>query len=243
MPTFVRDDTTIIYYEERGDGFPLLLLAPGGMRSTVEFWQHAALNPWVSYEAAFRMVAMDQRNAGSSRGPLDAGDPWGAYADDQLALLDHLGIDRFLVLGCCIGGSFILKLAERAPERVVAAVLEQPIGVTGDNAHLFKGLQTSWADELVAARDDLTRPDVDAFLAAMWRDDFVVSVDRDAIAGCPVPMLVLPGIDDFHPGDAGREVARLAPHADLIDPWKDSPELIASATEQTREWLLAHVPA
>lgn len=242
MPTFERDDATI-HYEERGGGYPLLLLAPGGMRSTIDFWKHAAINPWESYTTDFRLIAMDQRNAGSSHGPLDSQDPWGAYASDQLALLDHLGVERSLTLGCCIGGSFILKLVEQAPERIVAAVLEQPIGVTPDNAALFGGMQSSWADELVASRDDLSRAEVDAFLAAMWRDDFVVSVDRSVISNCPVPLLVLPGIDDFHPGEAGREVARLAPHADVIDPWKDSPELVAAATSQVRQWLLDHLPA
>jgi pimeloyl-ACP methyl ester carboxylesterase len=44
--------------------------------------------------------------------------------------MDHLGIGRFLAFGCCIGGPFILKLCELAPERVVAAVLEQPAGIT-----------------------------------------------------------------------------------------------------------------
>jgi len=127
VPYFVRDETTI-YFEEHGSGFPLLLIAPGGMRSAIEYWKGAAVNPWASYAEDFRLVAMDQRNAGRSRGPLDVSDPWGAYAADQLGLLDHLGIDRFLVMGCCIGGSYILKLIEQAPDRVVAAVLEQPIG-------------------------------------------------------------------------------------------------------------------
>ena len=44
---------------------------------------------------------MDQRNAGRSRGPLPLEDPWGAFVGDQLGLMDHLGIDRFLVIGCC----------------------------------------------------------------------------------------------------------------------------------------------
>ena len=55
-------------------------------------------------------------------------DPWGAFADDQLGLMDHLGIDRFFVMGLCIGGPFVLKLLERAPERVLAGVLCQPVG-------------------------------------------------------------------------------------------------------------------
>ena len=40
--------------------------------------------------------------------------------------MDHLGIREFMVLACCIGGPFVLKLMERASDRVVAGVLCQP---------------------------------------------------------------------------------------------------------------------
>jgi pimeloyl-ACP methyl ester carboxylesterase len=99
------------------------------MNSIVEMWSNATINPLALYQDTFRLIAMDQRNAGRSFGPLDLSDPWGSYARDQLALLDHLGVHRFHVMGCCIGPSFALKLIELAPERVVAAVLEQPIGI------------------------------------------------------------------------------------------------------------------
>jgi pimeloyl-ACP methyl ester carboxylesterase len=238
VPHFVHDNTTI-YFEERGAGFPLLLIAPGGMRSAIEYWASAAVNPWASYADDFRLVAMDQRNAGQSRGPLDAGDPWGAYAADQLGLLDHLGIDRFLVMGCCIGGSYILKLIEQAPDRVVAAVLEQPIAVDDSNLELFEGIRRPWADQLLATRSDIDALTMDEFLAAMWRDDFVVSVTKDVVAACPSPLLVLPGVDDYHPTAAGREIATLAPHAQLLEPWKDRPE---QSTDAVRRFLLAHAP-
>jgi pimeloyl-ACP methyl ester carboxylesterase len=239
VPFFDHDDTRI-YFEERGAGFPLLLIAPGGMRSTMEYWTGAAINPWVSYREDFRLVAMDQRNAGQSRGPLDVKDPWGAYAADQLGLLDHIGIDRFLVMGCCIGGSYILKLIEQAPERVVAAVLEQPIAVDASNLELFHQIQRSWSDELLASRSDFDARTMDEFLAAMWHDDFVVSVGKDVVSACPVPLLVLPGIDDYHPTAAGREIAALAPQGELLEPWKDSPEHVAEATAAVRQFLLSH---
>ena len=236
MPTYTRGDATITY-DERGDGFPLLALAPGGMRSTIDFWQHAALNPWASYTDDFRVIVMDQRNSGSSTGPVDTADPWGMYADDQLGLLDHLGVDKFAVLGCCIGGSFILKLVEKASDRIVAAVLEQPIGVQDSNRELFAGLQSSWADELSTTRTDLDGDEVKRFLAAMWSRDFVVSVEPEVIENCSVPLLVLPGIDDFHPGETGRQIAAMAPKAETIEPWKDTPENIATATDRVRTWL------
>src|SRR6266567_7208634 len=127
MAKYQRGDVSI-YFEEHGSGFPLLLLSPGALNSTIGFWSRMPFNPLEEFQSEYRVVAMDQRNAGRSSGPLPVDDPWGGYADDQLGLMDHLGIERFLVLGCCIGCSFILKLIERAPARVVAGVMEQPIG-------------------------------------------------------------------------------------------------------------------
>ena len=70
--------------------------------------------------------------------------------------------------------------------------------------------------------------------------DFVVSVGKDVVAACPVPLLVLPGIDEYHPTAAGREIAALAPRAEMLEPWKDSPEHVADATEAIRCFLLSH---
>jgi pimeloyl-ACP methyl ester carboxylesterase len=41
---------------------------------------------------------------GESTGPIPVSDPWDAFADDQLGLMDHLGIRRFFFFGNCIGG-------------------------------------------------------------------------------------------------------------------------------------------
>src|SRR5713226_1377124 len=147
MPQFEYDSTSI-HFEEHGSGFPLLLIAPGAMTSIIEMWANATINPLALYEDAFRLIAMDQRNAGRSSGTLELSDPWGAYARDQLALLDHLGVARFHVMGCCIGGSFALKLIEQAPARVAAAVLEQPVGIADGNGPLYEQMWRGWAARL-----------------------------------------------------------------------------------------------
>src|SRR5438128_6662963 len=155
VPLFVRGDVSI-YYEQRGSGFPLLTLPPGGMNATISFWGRSAFQPLEVFARDFWVISMDQRNAGSSSGPLDLKDPWGSYAEDQLGLMNHLGIEKFHVLGCCIGCSFVLSLLQRAPERVVAAVLEQPIGISDENrAVLPENLWGRWAKELAAKRPDL----------------------------------------------------------------------------------------
>ncbi len=91
MATFKRGDITL-YFEEFGSGYPILLFAPGGMRSSIEFWHQSPFDPTVELAKDFRVIAMDQRNAGQSRAPISASDGWETYAEDHVALLDHLGI-------------------------------------------------------------------------------------------------------------------------------------------------------
>ena len=114
MPVFARPDAEI-YYEVHGTGEPLLLFAPGGLRSQLAFWRHSPSNPdaappWMNPMAdlagRFTVIGMDQRNAGHSRGKVTAADGWRTYAGDHLALMDHLGHRRFHVMGGCIGASF-----------------------------------------------------------------------------------------------------------------------------------------
>ncbi|HKW95299.1 MAG TPA: alpha/beta hydrolase [Methylomirabilota bacterium] len=70
MPSFTHRDATI-YYEEFGQGFPILTFAPAGLQSTVEVWSR----PATEWAAGFRVIAMDQRNAGGrSRAPITARD-------------------------------------------------------------------------------------------------------------------------------------------------------------------------
>src|SRR5580658_10281951 len=136
MPVFARPNVEI-YYEVHGSGFPLLIFAPGGLRSQLAFWREspstpgsapAWMNPMQALSPKFTVVAMDQRNAGQSRAKVAASDGWHSFAEDHLALMDHLGHKRFHVMGGCIGGSFCLRACAAAPERVTAAVLQNPIG-------------------------------------------------------------------------------------------------------------------
>src|SRR5256714_2085842 len=118
-----------IHYEEAGAGFPLLLIAGGGLNSTISALKNP-FNPIDEFKGEYRCIASDLRNAngGQSSGPLETDRPWDAYTDDHIGLMDHLGIDKFMVLGFCIGGPLIWNLLKRAPDRIVAAVLTQPSG-------------------------------------------------------------------------------------------------------------------
>src|ERR1700741_963800 len=116
---FYEKGNVRIRYAEIGSGFPLLATPGGGLNSRIAVWSHAVINIPKEFKTDFRGMTMDQRNAagGESTGPVPVDDPWGAFADDQLGLMEHLGIRQFFFFGNCIGGSYALKLMERAPER------------------------------------------------------------------------------------------------------------------------------
>jgi pimeloyl-ACP methyl ester carboxylesterase len=244
MPFYERGDAKI-YYEDTGAGFPLLLLAPGGMQSTISFWDRAAWNPTQTYVNDFRLIAMDQRNSGQSTGPLETDDPWAMFAADQLGLLDHLGIDRFLCMGCCIGCSYIFELNKQAPGRMVAGALEQPIGIDpdGSNLELFRErIWRGWGDGLIEGRPDITKEKLEAFGAKMWGGDFVLNADEAYVKSLEMPAIVLPGGDPAHPRAIGLRVAELMPNATLLEDWKQ-PENVAAAINTVRDFLKSHVPA
>src|ERR1043166_5707285 len=130
MPVFEKGSVHI-YFEEAGSGFPLLLIPGGGLNSTIAGLKLGDPFPAIDeFKGEYRCIVADLRNAnaGQSSGPLEIDRPWDSFTDDHLAVMDHLGIDKFMVMGFCIGGPFIWNLLKRAPNRVVAAVLAQPSG-------------------------------------------------------------------------------------------------------------------
>jgi pimeloyl-ACP methyl ester carboxylesterase len=201
--------------------------------------------PWIDPTTAladlFKVVAMDQRNAGASTAPIRSGDGWESYAEDHISLLDHLGLTQTHVMGGCIGSSYCLRLCHAAPERVTAAVLQNPIGLTAENRPRFIEMFDSWAAQLRATRPDVTDKALADFRGSMFGGDFVFSVDRDFVSNCPIPMLVLAGNDEFHPRAVAEEVADIAPTADLILEWA-GPERHNSTRDRIREFLSAHTP-
>lgn len=238
-----------IRYLEAGSGFPLLLIPGGGLNSRIGNWQTTTvINAMDAFKDDFRCITMDQRNAngGESTGPVAADDPWSAYADDQLGLMDHLGIDKFLFFGNCIGGSFALKLMERAPERVVAAVISQPIGHRPENPDvMYDSGRDVWAKEFLTKRPDLPMTTIEQFLHNLYRaqPDFAYSVSRDFVRTCETPMLVLPDDTPAHAYQTSIDIASLAPNADInVYPWMNPPELKARTVNRVRRFLKAHDP-
>src|SRR6185369_15589507 len=249
MP-FYEKGPVCIHYEDAGSGFPLLLIPGGGLNSTISFFTGSApFNAIEELKGEYRCITMDLRNAngGQSSGPLEIERPWDAHADDQLGLMDHLRIDKFLVIGFCIGGPFIWNLLRRAPDRIVAAVLAQPSGSRPENRDLFyETNMQGWGPEFVKRRPEIKMETVDKFLTKMYRNqpDFVFTVTRDFVRNCQTPVLILPDDIPAHPYAVAMEAAMLAPKAEVsMFPWKEPKERIPLAVRQIRSFLRAHQAA
>src|SRR5438876_11922086 len=182
MPTLEHRGATI-YYEEFGQGFPILTFAPAGLASTIAVWSQpsAPINPTTELAKNFRVVAMDQRNAGGrSRAPITAGDGWDTYTADHIAVLDHLRIDRCHLYGQCIGGSFILNLLKAQPQRVASAMLAQPIGRVGEMKPGRAARFDAWAKTL-GDHPEVTESVLDAFYQNLYGPGLVYSADREFV--------------------------------------------------------------
>jgi pimeloyl-ACP methyl ester carboxylesterase len=232
----------VIHYDDEGlaDGFPVLLIAPGGMRSTNEKWNEMPWNPRLALSDRFRIIGLDQRNAGRSTAPVTGDTGWTTYRDDQLALLDELGIERCHVVGMCIGGPYIAGLLTHAPGRFASAVLLQPVGIDG-NRQAFYDMFDRWADECAAAHPEADAGDWSSFRSKMWDGEFVLTATHDEVASIDVPLVVAMGNDLYHPQSTSREIAALAPDVMFLEHWKDEDSLPATDAV-IKNFLADHTP-
>src|SRR6202048_1378238 len=98
---FYEKGAVRIYFEEAGSGFPLLLIAGGRLNSPISGLSGncSPFDSFAEFKGEYRCIAADLRNAnaGQSSGPLEVDRPWDCHADDHLALMDHLGLNKVMV--------------------------------------------------------------------------------------------------------------------------------------------------
>ncbi|MBX2802972.1 MAG: alpha/beta hydrolase [Myxococcales bacterium] len=240
MPMFERGDVRL-HYTELGDptGPAVLLIAPGGLRSAAERWEAAPYDPRAQLaDSGLRLIAMDQRNAGDSWAPITIADGWETYTADQLALLDHLGVKQFSVVGMCIGGPYALNLMRRAAERVRCAVLLQPIGLHG-NRHAFEGLFDGWSASVASEHPEASAGSWAAFRHRMFGGDFVFALGREDVAAITAPVLLLKGDDLYHPAETSVALSRLLRNVTFLEEWKTGGAL-DEASRQIGAFLAEH---
>ncbi len=153
MPTApVRD--IITYYEEAGNGDPLVLIM--GLGGDMQAWAFQMRD----LSKHFRVIAFDNRGAGRTSAP-DRPCSIAGMAEDTLALMDHLGIGKAHVLGFSMGGYIAQELALAHPERVDKLILLATApGIDGYGRNLVR----SWMD---VRRSNLSREQI-VRLTAAW---------------------------------------------------------------------------
>ena len=239
MPIFKKGDVEL-YYEEHGSGFPILMIALGGMESAIPVWVEAPWDPIAHLSPHYRVIAMDQRNAGKSWAPISANDGWRDYTADQLALMDHLGIDRFHVAGMCIGGPYIMSLIQAAPQRIASGVVFQTIGLD-NNREFFYEMFDTWADEKKPLHPEAGEQDWSSFRQNMFGGDFLFSVSREFVSTCRTPLLVLMGRNRAHPLSSSVDLANLAKNTQVVEHWRE-PESQPKARAAVERFLAEHTP-
>lgn len=105
-----------LYYEEEGKGEPLILLH--GLGSDGRSWEYQR----PVFAQQYRVVVVDARGHGRSAKPPG---PYSVpqFAADVFALLDHLQIDRFHLLGLSMGGMIGCQMAVDQPERFLSLTI------------------------------------------------------------------------------------------------------------------------
>ena len=246
MPMLKRPDAEI-YYEVHGKGFPILLYAPGGLKSNIEFWglnekgePRIWMDPRVALADKYTVVSMDQRNAGKSIADVKPDHGWHTFAADHYALMDHLGFGKFHVMGGCIGGSYCFEAIEQNPGRIASAVLQNPIGLWENRDQWDAAVKTY--GETVHARDPaVPQSAIDSFGNNMFGPDFVFSVTRDFVKACKTPLFLQPGTDKPHPAHTSDEIIALAPNLEVQKDWR-GPEFLQESIKRVRVFLEKNTP-
>jgi pimeloyl-ACP methyl ester carboxylesterase len=206
-----------LYYEEHGTGHPLVLLHGGLHTIDLSFRE---LIPLLA--PTHRVIAVEMQGHGRTA-DVDREPVYPNLADDVVALLDHLGIDRADVLGFSLGGLVALELGMRHPRRVdrlvVAAAHYRPDGY--HDLSDPESVRMPTPAEFAEMREEYERvaPDPGHFDAFLERMNVVVhghsDWSADDLRGIGAPVLLVIGDTDFVRIEHAAEMHELIPDAQL----------------------------
>jgi pimeloyl-ACP methyl ester carboxylesterase len=248
MPMFKRADAEL-HYELHGKGFPILLYAPGGLKSQLDYWKASPadpgqaapwMDPMIALADRFTVIGMDQRNAGKSVADVKPDHGWHTFAEDHFALMDHLGFDKFFVMGGCIGGSYCFEAIEHDAKRIAGAVLQNPIGMW-ENRDTWDAAVKGYSETVRGRDPSISQATIDSFGRNMFGGDFVFSVTRDFVKNCRTPLFLQPGTDKPHPAKTSEEIANLAPNLEVQKDWR-GPTHLQESIKRVRAFLDKHTP-
>jgi len=228
-------------YKETGEGRPIVFLHPTPLDH--EYWR-----PVVERLPGVRAIVPDLRGHGESE--LGTGLPVGGFVEvedapvltiaqlgaDVLALMDHLGIESALFVGCSIGGYVLMELVRRAPERMkglafvcskaqpdaAANRAKRKANIAQVRAEGTKKFFDGLAQSLIGATSQSARPEIVGQLRARMTISAEAAVAVQAglavrpdsvpdIAAIHVPVLAIAGGEDAGVTVAEMEAFKAAP--------------------------------
>ena len=207
-----------VYYEVRGEGEPLLLM-PGDMRTTEDVADLVEL-----LAPAYQVVVMDARGRGRS---TDSEQPltMAIMADDAVALMDELGIDKAHIVSWASSAGVALEMAMRYPERVDKLVTYAPNytvdGLAPDHLAWFKSLTVEDMVPMFEEQYSRTAPDPDYLPVILDRLQELIlrepNYTPEMLSQIQAPTLVLDGdLDDWIVREHLEGMAEAIPSAELV---------------------------
>lgn len=256
---FVQANGLNIYYEDHGQGTPLLLIHGGVLTS--ESWQ-----PYLpDFTKHFRVITPDTRGHGRTANPIGAMN-FRALANDMAALIQALGLQKPFVCGYSDGGQVALELGMRYPELAQAIIIggAYPELTEASRVWVRSILGDPQSPEVDVDQFERDNPDFAAMLEGtqkhgnwkallkqikpMWNATLNYTPADFALVTAPT-LVILGDRDDFVSVEEGIEMFRLLPTAELAvisdaDHGKliSSPEKIALLQPIMVDFLLRHSP-
>jgi pimeloyl-ACP methyl ester carboxylesterase len=153
--------TTRVLFAGPDDGSPVLFLH--GNASSATYWEEVML----ALPDGYRGIAPDQRGYGGAdlNAKMDATRGMGDWADDALALIDHLGLARVHVVGHSLGGGLIWRMLMDYPTRILSATLINPGSPFGFGGTKDLAGTPCWPD-FAGSGGGIVNPDFPKLMAA-----------------------------------------------------------------------------
>lgn len=146
MPRVTLGEVSLEYFEQGVGPTPVLLVH--GYQASARIW-HGVQQALPAQH--YRSVALNNRGAGASDAPpLESDYTLQKFAADLHALVDHLGWERFVLVGHSMGGGTVAQYAVDHPERVSHLILVDP--ASPDGAPLEGAALEAFLDERMAQR-------------------------------------------------------------------------------------------
>ncbi len=193
MP-FEKINGTRLFYESHGSG-PAIVFAHGRGGNHLSWWRQVA-----AFQSDFRCVTFDQRGWGLSEGPAEPPDPATVTAD-LVALLDHLEIDRAILVAQSMGGVSSLGVTLHHPGRVRGLVLGDTTGGVGDLSVI------SLLDNVHPPEDPFRRALSDSFIGE--HPDLTFLFGSIGRINAPMPVSVVSGLFRNPDGPQAADLARM----------------------------------